>query len=66
MNQFKGQVDTYENLYEDVALLEDIKSIEKWFRVDNKPFKQNLLNTIKKWSFMFKQHLMEDVTSRFV
>ena len=66
MDQFKEQVDTYETIYEDINKLEDIKTIEKWFRVDNKPFKQNLLNTVKKWSFMFKQHLMDDVTNRFV
>jgi dynein heavy chain len=63
LEQFKEQVDTYEHIYDDVGKLEDIKTIEKWFRVDNKPFKQNLLNTVKKWSFMFKQHLMDDVTN---
>lgn len=41
--------------------LEDVRTIDKWFRVDSKPFKQNLLNTVKKWSLMFKQHLMDDV-----
>jgi dynein heavy chain, axonemal len=65
LEQFKEQVDTYENIYEDINKLEDIRTIEKWFRADNKPFKQSLLNTVKKWSFMFKQHLMDDVTNRF-
>ena len=57
------QVDSYEHIYEDVTKLEDIRTIDKWFRVDSKPFKQNLLNTVKKWSLMFKQHLMDDVTN---
>ena len=37
--------------------------IDKWFRIDNKPFKSGLLNTIKKWSYMFKQHLMDDIVN---
>ena len=40
--------------------------MEEWFRVDARPFKQALLNIIKRWSYMFKQHLMEHVTNRFV
>lgn len=64
LEQFKEQVDQYEKTYEDVSKLEDVTLIDKWFRVDSKPFKTSLLNTIKKWSYMFKQHLMDDVTNR--
>jgi dynein heavy chain len=64
LEQFKEQVDTYEKIYDDVCKLEDNKVIDKWFRIDNKPFKTVLLNTVKKWSYMFKQHLMDDVTNR--
>jgi len=63
LEQFKEQVDPYEHIYEDFTKLEDIRTIDKWFRVDSKPFKQNLLNTVKKWSLTFKQHLMDDVTN---
>jgi hypothetical protein len=59
------QVDTYEHLYDDVTKLDDIRILDKWFRVDSKPFKQGLLNIVKKWSFMFKQYLMDDVTNRY-
>jgi len=31
--------------------------------VDNRPFKAALLNIVKKWSYMFKQYLMEEITS---
>ena len=65
LEQFKEQVDTYEKIYDDVCKLEDNKVIDKWFRIDNKPFKTVLLNTVKKWSYMFKQHLMDDVTNRY-
>jgi dynein heavy chain len=63
LDQFKAKVDQYEKTYEDVSKLSDITLIEKWFRIDSKPFKTGLLNTIKKWSYMFKQHLMDDITN---
>ncbi len=31
--------------------------------MDVRPFKQALLNIIKRWSFMFKQHLIDHVTN---
>jgi len=39
---------------------------EGWFRVDSRPFRQALLNIVKKWSLMFKQHLIDHVTNRCV
>ena len=36
-----------------------------WFSVDAGPFIQGLLNIIKRWSFMFKQHLVDHVTHRY-
>ena len=38
---------------------------DMWFRVDARPFKQALLTIIKRWSFMFKQHLIDHVTTRY-
>ena len=38
---------------------------ENWFRVDARPFRQALLNIIKRWSYMFKQHLIDHVTNRY-
>uniref|UniRef100_A0A673MQT0 Dynein axonemal heavy chain 11 n=1 Tax=Sinocyclocheilus rhinocerous TaxID=307959 RepID=A0A673MQT0_9TELE len=32
-----------------------------WFQVDIKPFKISLMNIIKKWSWMFKEHLLNHV-----
>ena len=65
LNQFKDQVDTYEKIYDEVELLEGTVVFESWFRVDARPFKQALLNIIKRWSFMFKQHLIDHVTNRY-
>lgn len=35
-----------------------------WFRVDTKVFKASLLNVLKKWSWLFKEHLLTHVTNR--
>jgi len=59
------QVDTYEKIYCEVEEINPIAIIDSWFRVDAKPFKQALLNIIKRWSFMFKQHLIDHVTNRY-
>ena len=63
LEQFKEQVDTYEKIYEEVEVLQGTSIFEGWFRVDIRPFKQALLNMIKRWSFMFKQHLIDHVTN---
>ncbi|KAL6489651.1 hypothetical protein MHYP_G00033920 [Metynnis hypsauchen] len=61
-DQFKQQIDHYEELYVEVGRLEDGRVFEGWFKVDTRPFKMSLLNTIKKWSWMFKEHLVSYVT----
>ncbi|XP_064351341.1 dynein axonemal heavy chain 9 [Camelus dromedarius] len=62
LQQFKAQIDSYEKLHEDVCRLETIKVFDGWMKIDVRPFKASLLNTIKKWSLMFKQHLVDYVT----
>jgi dynein heavy chain, axonemal len=66
LDKFKEQVDTYEKIYEDVYKLDDVCLFDKWFRIDIKPFKVILLNTVKKWSYMFKHYLLDDVTDRLI
>nr|P39057.1 RecName: Full=Dynein beta chain, ciliary [Heliocidaris crassispina]BAA00827.1 dynein beta-heavy chain [Heliocidaris crassispina] len=63
LDQFKEQVDTYEKIYSEADEIEPEQVFDAWFRVDSKPFKAALLNIIKKWSFMFKQHLIDHVTN---
>ena len=64
LDQFKEQVDTYEKIYTEVEVLKGTSVFDMWFRVDARPFKHALLNIIKRWSFMFKQHLIDHVTNR--
>uniref|UniRef100_A0A3B3RIQ7 Dynein axonemal heavy chain 17 n=1 Tax=Paramormyrops kingsleyae TaxID=1676925 RepID=A0A3B3RIQ7_9TELE len=63
LKQFKEQVDSYEKIYDEVQHLEPIVVFDSWMRVDARPFKSALLNIIKKWSLMFKQHLIDHVTN---
>src|SRR6218665_2534921 len=58
------QIDTYETIYKEVEAIEGTMVFERWFRVDARPFRLGLLNTVKKWSLMFKQHLIDHVTNR--
>lgn len=64
LESFRQQVDSYERLYEEVQRLQPIHVFEGWMRVDARAFKCALLNVIKKWSLMFKQHLIDHVTNR--
>lgn len=60
------QIDNFENIYYEVECIENLKIFNNWFQVDVQPLKQSLLNIICKWSQMFKEHLVDHVTSRYV
>ncbi|XP_075210990.1 dynein heavy chain at 93AB [Lycorma delicatula] len=63
MANFKEQIDNFENLYGEIEEMDSIHIFNSWFQVDIRPFKQALLNTVCKWGHMFKQHLIEHVTT---
>ncbi|XP_071372237.1 dynein axonemal heavy chain 11 isoform X2 [Centroberyx affinis] len=63
IHKFKEQIDYYEDLYTKISKVEDFRVFDGWFRVDIKFFKVSLLNTVKKWSWLFKEHLMTYVTN---
>jgi dynein heavy chain len=63
MEQFREQIDHFENLYNEVERMQTEHIFSSWFKVDVKPFKQALLNTIRKWGNMFKDHLVDTVTN---
>ncbi|KGL72843.1 Dynein heavy chain 9, axonemal, partial [Tinamus guttatus] len=62
LQQFREQIDSYEKIYEEVNRIEPISVFHSWMKVDARPFKASLLNVIKRWSLMFKQHLIDHVT----
>ncbi|XP_065503599.1 dynein axonemal heavy chain 9 [Caloenas nicobarica] len=61
LQQFREQIDSYEKIYEEVNRIEPISVFQSWMKVDARPFKASLLNVIKRWSLVFKQHLMDHV-----
>ncbi|KAF4519850.1 hypothetical protein B566_EDAN005192, partial [Ephemera danica] len=63
MELFKQQIDSFECVFNEVEALAPEQVFHAWFQVDIRPFKQALLNTIRKWGNMFKQHLADRVTT---
>ncbi|MGH0152203.1 UNVERIFIED_CONTAM: hypothetical protein FKN15_022155 [Acipenser sinensis] len=61
LQHFKEQINIFETLYMKVKMFDDKKVFNGWFQVDIKPFKVSLMNVIKKWSWMFKEHLLDHV-----
>ncbi|XP_018092353.2 dynein heavy chain 11, axonemal-like [Xenopus laevis] len=55
------KINVYESLYKEVGVFESEKIFNGWLLVDVKPFKLSLMNEIKKWSWMFKEHLLNHV-----
>ena len=60
------QIEHYENLYEELDGQQAIQVFKKWLRIDSRNFKHSLLNVIKRWSHMFKQHLTDRVVNGYV
>ncbi|KAK2528629.1 hypothetical protein Q9233_007600 [Columba guinea] len=61
LQQFREQIDSYEKIYEEVNRIKPISIFQSWMKVVARPFKASLLNVIKWWSLVFKQHLMDHV-----
>ncbi|KAJ8736094.1 hypothetical protein PYW08_006750 [Mythimna loreyi] len=62
MEGFREQIDHYENLFMEIEDMQPYKIFSNWFQVDIRPFRQALLNTVRKWGNMYKEHLVNKVT----
>lgn len=60
---FREQIDNYESLYTEIERIDAFQVFNAWFQVDVRPFRQALLNIVRKWGNMFKDHLVDRVTS---
>lgn len=58
------QINLFESLYVRVSKMEDKKVFSGWLQLDIRPFKHTLMNVIKRWSWMFKEHLLNHVNQR--
>uniref|UniRef100_A0A671VQH4 Dynein axonemal heavy chain 17 n=1 Tax=Sparus aurata TaxID=8175 RepID=A0A671VQH4_SPAAU len=63
LDNFREQVDGWVLVKWSMSGLEPVHVFHGWMRVDGRSMKSALLNIIKKWSFMFKQHLIDHVTN---
>ncbi|KAF0047081.1 hypothetical protein F2P81_000714 [Scophthalmus maximus] len=61
LDNFKEQINLFESLYVRVSKMEDRSVFCGWLQLDVRPFKHTLMNVIKRWSWMFKEHLLNHV-----
>ncbi|TKS79999.1 Dynein heavy chain 11, axonemal [Collichthys lucidus] len=61
LDNFKDQINLFESLYVRVSKMEDKRVFGGWLQLDIRPFKLTLMNVIKRWSWMFKEHLLNHV-----
>lgn len=59
--QFKEQIDFYEELYKKLEVIETEMILEGWLRIDVRRLRQAVLNNVCKWGNLFKQHLYNHV-----
>ena len=59
LSQFKEQIDHYETLHEELKCLPSNLTFQSWFEVDITPFKPTILTCTKRWSYLFKKHLLD-------
>ncbi|XP_074102149.1 dynein beta chain, ciliary [Cotesia typhae] len=60
---FKREIDYFVELYNKCDGIENEKILCRWLKINNKSFKQTLLNTICKWANTLKTYLVDSVDS---
>lgn len=63
---FKREIDYFMDLYKKCDEFENEKVFLRWLRLDLRAFKQELLNTICKWTNLFKTHLVDYVNTEYI
>ena len=59
LTDFKEQINNYEDLHDELKQLPSILTFQSWFEVDITPFKTTVLTCTKRWSYLFKKHLLD-------
>ena len=65
LEDFRRELDRFVEMYNECETIEPLSVFDKWLRVNQKPMKQALLNTVCKWSNLLKQHLINHVHKRY-
>lgn len=63
---FREQIDNYESLFAEIEKIAPFQIFNAWFQVDVRPFRQSLVNIVRKWGNMFKNHLVDRVTNSLI
>lgn len=66
LDDFKREIDYFVGLYNKCDEFETEKVFLRWLRLDVRDLKQTLLNTICKWTNLFKTHLIDYVNNEYV
>ena len=61
LTQFKEQIDYFEGIYENILKIPNVKIFNKWFKVEVMPLKYALQTLSKKWSWIFKENLLNHI-----
>lgn len=62
VDNFKEQIDYYDELYKKMEATPTEHLLQGgWLRLDLRPLRQGILNTIRKWGNLFKDHLFNHV-----
>lgn len=55
---FREMIDGYESLHAEIEAITAVQVFSAWFQVDVRYFRQSLINIVRRWGNMFKDHLV--------
>lgn len=56
---FREMIDGYESLHAEIEAIQPYQVFSAFFQVDVRPFRQALINIVRRWGNMFKDHLVD-------
>ena len=62
LDQYKENIDKFNALAEEVNAIEDTHIFDKWYKVDNRPFRTALHTVVTKWGYMFIQQMSDNLS----
>jgi dynein heavy chain, axonemal len=61
---FREMIDGYESLHVEIEAIQPFQIFSSFFQVDVRPFRQALINIVRRWGNMFKDHLVNSGTDK--
>ena len=60
---FKKEIDYFEDIHNEIKSIAKEQRLDSWFNVDLTPLKSTLQMCAKRWSYLFKKHLLDKVVN---